>query len=376
MLLALGKISTPCCFIMPARLAATDPYKQIGEYVGSGPLRFLKDEWVPGARAVFERFPGYEPRREPASWFAGGKRILVDRIEWVTLPDSATAAAALRSGEIDWWEVVLPDLAPALRKNRNVVVDINDPLGMVGYLLMNHLHPPFNDVRARRAILMALSQEDCMRAYVGDDENLWKPMPGYIVPSAPLYTEEGGEILKGPRNLDNAKRLLAEGGYAGQPVTCMAAQDLPHHKALGDVTVDLLQRLGVNVDYAAVDWGTVVARRAKKEPPSQGGWNMYITTFYGVDNIDPTNKMIRSRGELSVNGWSNNLAVEAEIAAWYDASNLDDEKRIARRLNKAALDHVVYAPLGQFLRHFGRRGSLAGVGRAPLPLPWGVSKTA
>jgi peptide/nickel transport system substrate-binding protein len=376
MLVALSKISTPCCFVMPARLAATDPYKQISEYVGSGPLRFLKDEWVPGARAAFERFPGYEPRPEPPSWFAGGKRILVDRIEWVTIPDSATAAAALQSGEIDWWEVVLPDVAPVLRKNRNVVVDITDPLGVVGYLLMNHLYPPFNDVRARRAILMALSQEDYMRAHVGDDESLWKPMPGYFAPGAPLYTEEGGEILKGPRNLDNARRLLAESGYAGQPVTCMAAQDLAPLKAFADVTVDLLRRLGVNVDYAAVDWGTVVARRAKKEPPGQGGWNMHLNGFYGVDNIDPTNKMIRSRGDLSVNGWSNSPAVEAEIAAWYEANNFDDEKRIARRLNRAALDHVVYAPLGLFLRHFARRKNLAGVGRAPLPLPWGVSKTA
>jgi peptide/nickel transport system substrate-binding protein len=375
MLLALGKMSTPCCFIMPARLAATDPFKQIGEYVGSGPLRFVRNDWVPGARAVFEKFPAYEPRPEPASWFAGGKRILVDRIEWLTMPDPATAAAAMQNGEIDWWEVLHPDLAPVLQKNRNVIVDINDPMGMVGYLLMNHVHPPFNDVRARRAVLMAVSQEDCMRAYVGDDENLWKPMPSYFAPGAPLYTEEGGDLLKGPRNLDAAKRLLAESGYAGQPVTLMAAQDLQYHKAWGDVTADLLRRLGVNVDYAAVDWGTVVARRNKKEPPAQGGWNMYITSFYGVDNVDPTNKMIRSRGDLPVNGWSSSPAVEAGIAAWYAATDLDDEKLITRRLNRTAFEHVVYAPLGVFLRQFARRKNIAGASRAPLPLPWGVSKT-
>jgi peptide/nickel transport system substrate-binding protein len=361
---------------MPARLAATDPFKQISEYVGSGPLRFLKNEWVSGARAVFERFPGYESRPEPASWFAGGKRILVDRIEWVTIADPATAAAAMQNGEVDWLEVLQPDLAPVLQKNRNVTIDVSDLLGMVGYLLMNHLYPPFNDVRARRAVLMALNQEDCMRAWVGDDESLWKPMPSYFAPGAPLYTEAGGEILKGPRNLDAAKRLLMESGYAGQPVTLMAAQDLQYHKAFGDVTADLLRRLGMNVDYAAVDWGTVVARRAKKAPPAQGGWNMYITSFYGVDNVDPTNKMIRSAGEQAVNGWSTSPAVEAEIAAWYDARNMDEEKLIARRLNKAAFEYVVYAPLGVFLRQFARRKNLAGVGRAPLPLPWGVSKTA
>jgi peptide/nickel transport system substrate-binding protein len=376
MLLALGKIATPCCFIMPARVAATDPFKQISEHVGSGPMRFAKNEWVPGARSVFERFPGYEPRPEPASWLAGGKRVLFERIEWLTMPDPATASAAMQNGEIDWWEVILPDAAPVLRKNRNVLVDIADPQGTVGYLVMNHLHPPFNDVRARRAILMAMSQEDYMHAYVGDDEGLWKPMPSYFTPGSQFYTEEGGDLLKGPRNLDGAKRLLAESGHRGETVTFMAAQDLPHHKAWGDVTVDLLQRLGMKVDFAAVDMGTVFVRRTQKAPPGQGGWQMYLNVNVGVDFIDPSNKLIRSRGDLVANGWSTSAAVEAEVEAWYAATSIDDEKRIARRLNKAAFDHVVYAPLGMSVRHFACRKNLAGVGRGPIPLPWGVSKTA
>ena len=157
MLLALGKIGTPCCFIMPARIAATDPFRQIGEYVGSGPMRFAKNEWVPGAKAVFEKFPGYVPRQEPSSWLAGGKNIVAERIEWVTIPDAATASAALQSGEIDWWELPISDLVPLLKKNRNITVDIRDPLGDIGFFCFNHLNPPFNDVRARRAILMALS---------------------------------------------------------------------------------------------------------------------------------------------------------------------------------------------------------------------------
>ena len=176
MLLALGKISTPIAFIMPERIAKTDPFKQISEYIGSGPMRFVKNEWVPGARAVFEKFSGYVPRQEQASWTAGGKQMLLDRIEWITMPDPATAAAALQNGEVDWWETPLADLVPLLRKNRNVAVDIKDPLGNIGSFRMNHLYPPFNDVRARRAILTALSQEDYMRAFL-DDNSLWKPLP-------------------------------------------------------------------------------------------------------------------------------------------------------------------------------------------------------
>jgi peptide/nickel transport system substrate-binding protein len=375
MLLALGKISTPCCFVMPARIAATDPFKQIDEYVGSGPMRFVRNEWVPGARAVFEKFSDYVPRQEEPSWFAGGKRIVAERIEWIVMPDPATVAAALQTGEIDWWEIAVPDLVPMLRKNRNVMVDIQDPLGNIGFLPMNHLFPPFNDVRARRAVMTAMSQEDYMRAYVGDDASLWKPLPGYFTPGSPYYSEDGSEILKGPRKLDAARRLLADSGYAGEPVVCMAAQDIPHHKAWGDVTVDLLKRLGVNVDFAAVDWGTVVARRAQKNPPGQGGWHVYHTSLYGVDCVGPTHAFIRTAGTTAVNGWANNPAVEAEIAAWFDATTLDAEQAAARRLNNAAVDQVVYAPLGWYLRHFAWRKNLAGVTQGPLPFFWGVSKT-
>jgi peptide/nickel transport system substrate-binding protein len=307
MLLALAKVGTPCCFVMPARIAATDQFQQITEHVGSGPMRFVRKEWVQGAKAVFEKFAGYVPREEQASRLAGGKNIVLDRIEWITIPDPAMAAAALQKGEVDWLELVVPDLLPILRKNPNVVTAINDPLGSVGMLFMNHLFPPFNDVRARRAILMALSQEDYMRAIVGGDDSLWKPMPGYFAPGTPLYTEEGGDVLKGPRKVEAAKRLLAESGYAGEPVILMAAQDIPEFKAWGDLTEDLLKRLDIKVQLAAVDWGTVVARWLQKSP-RQGGWHMTITYGSGVE-LDPTNRSLRANANIPLNGATCKIAV-------------------------------------------------------------------
>jgi peptide/nickel transport system substrate-binding protein len=376
MLLALGKTTTPCCFIMPARIAATDPFKQVTEYVGSGPMRFVKSEWVPGAKAVFEKFANYAPRQEPASWLAGGKRMLIDRIEWIVIADQATAGAALQNGEVDWWETPIPDLVPVLKKNRNVMVDIADPLGNIGVFRMNHLHPPFNDVRARRAILMGLNQEDYMQAYVGDDEKMWKPLPGFITPGTSLYNEEGGDILKRPRNLAAAKRLLAESGYADQPVTCLVAQDISFLKAWGEVTADLLKRLGVNVDFAAVDWGTVIARRAQKSPPGQGGWQMFHTWIAGSDCVNPSANYMRANGDRAWFGWPNIPQVEAEVTTWFDAKTLEEEKASMRRFNKAALDQVLYAPLGFYLQYQAWRRNVTGIAKGPLPFFWGVSKTA
>jgi peptide/nickel transport system substrate-binding protein len=377
MLLALGKNSTPMAFIMPERIAKTDPFKQIEEYVGSGPMKFAKAEWVPGAKAVFEKFADYAPRQEKASWLAGGKNMLVDRIEWVVMPDPATASAALQNGEVDWWENPITDLVPLLKKNRNISVDIADPLGNIGTFRMNHLFPPFHDVKVRRAVLMALDQEEYMRALVGDDDAMWKPLPGYFTPGTPLYSETGGEILKGKRDLAAAKKLLAESSYKGEPVTCVVAQDQPITKAQGDVTAELLKRLGMNVDFVATDWGTTGQRRASKSPPGQGGWGMFHSWHAGADCVNPAVYIaIRATGDTAWFGWPNVPSVETEVDAWFAAKNLDEEKAAISRLNKAALDNVVYAPTGFFLGYQAWRKNVTGVVKGPIPFFWNVSKTA
>ena len=377
MLFALGKNNTPMAFIMPERIAKTDPFKQIDEYVGSGPMKFAKSEWVPGAKAVFEKFADYVPRQEKASWLAGGKQMLVDRIEWVVMPDAATASAALQNGEVDWWENPITDLVPILKKNANIMVDIADPLGNIGTFRMNHLFPPFNDLKVRRAVLMALDQEEYMRALVGDDNALWKPLPGYFTPGTPLYTEEGGEILKGKRDLTAAKKLLAESSYKGEPVTCIVAQDQPITKAQGDVTAELLKRLGMNVDFVATDWGTTIQRRASKSPPGQGGWSMFHSWHAGADCINPAGYVaVRGNGDKAWFGWPTIPSVETEVANWFDAKSLDEEKTIIGRLNKAALDNVVYAPTGFFLGYQAWRKNITGIVKGPIPFSWGVAKSA
>jgi peptide/nickel transport system substrate-binding protein len=216
-----------------------------------------------------------------------------------------------------------------------------------------------------------------MHAVVGDDDALWKPLPSFLTPGTPLYNEEGGDILKGPRNLDAAKRLLAESGYAGQPVTCVVAQDLSITKAMGDVTADLLKRIGINVDFVATDWGTTAARRAQKSPPGQGGWQVFHSWHAGALCIDPSSyPAIRATGDKAWFGWPTSHKVEAAIESWYDATSLDEEKAAMRRLNLAAFDDVVYAPTGFFLQYQAWRTNVSGIVKGPLPFFWGVSKAA
>jgi peptide/nickel transport system substrate-binding protein len=376
MRVALAKNSTPMAFIMPERIAKTDPFQQVSEYLGSGPMRFKRDEWMPGAKSVFEKFADYQPRQEPASWLAGGKRMLVDRIEWHVMPDPATASAALQNGEVDWWENPITDLVPQLTRSRNIRADIADPLGNIGTFRMNHLTTPFNSLKARQAVMAALSQDDYMRALVGDDDKMWKSLPGFFTPGTPLYTEEGGDILKGPRNLELAKRLLGESGYKGEPVPCIVAQDQPITKTQGDVTADLLKRIGFNVDFVATDWGTVGQRRSMKNPVGQGGWSMFHSWHSGSDCINPAVYIaIRANGDGAWFGWPNVPAVEAEVTNWFEAKTLEEEKAAANRLNRAAVENVVYAPTGFFLQYQAWRSNVSGIVKGPLPFFWGVSKS-
>jgi peptide/nickel transport system substrate-binding protein len=301
--------------------------------------------------------------------------MMFDRIEWRIMPDAASAAAALQNGEIDWWEQPIPDLIPLLKRNRNVMVDIADPLGNIGSLRMNHLHPPFNDVRARRALQMALSQADYMQAVVGDDA-LWKPLPSFFTPGTPLYTEIGGDVLKGPRKYDEAKRLLAEAGYKGEPIVLLIGADVPVMKAQGDVTADLLGRIGMKVDYVATDWATVGARRAKKDPPSQGGWNIFHSSRAGADCTDPASyRHIVTSGDGAWFGWPKSDQVMADIADWYAAPDLAAEKLAVDKTNKDSMDFVTEIPTGFFLGYQAWRRNVTGVVKAPFPVFWGTEKS-
>ncbi|RDJ23091.1 ABC transporter substrate-binding protein [Bosea caraganae] len=374
MLLALAKNNAPCSFIMPERIAKTDPFTQITEYIGSGPMKFARSEWVPGAKAVFEKFADYVPRNEPASWLAGGKKMLVDRIEWVIMPDPATAAAALQNGEVDWWETPLADLVPVLKAHKDINVDIGDPLGNIGAFRMNHLFAPFNNLKVRQAVMTALNQEDYMRSIVGDDDKLWKPLPGFFTPGTPGYTEVGGEMMK-QKNVAAAKKLLAESGYKGEPVVCVVAQDMSATKSMGDVTAELLKSIGMNVDFVATDWGTVGSRRAQKTPPGQGGWSMFHTWHAGADCINPASyTAIRANGDKAWFGWPDVPAVEAEVTNWFNAKDAAEEKGAIDRLNKAAVENVVYVPTGFYLGYQAWRKNVTGVVSGPLPFSWGVSK--
>jgi peptide/nickel transport system substrate-binding protein len=364
MLQCLAKLGPPALFVMPERVAQTDPFQSIKEIVGSGPFRFLPDERVIGSRVVYERFADYVPVASGTpDWVAGPKIAHFDRVEWRVMPDPGTAASALTTGEVDWWENPPNDLHPALERAKQVRLQDNSRLGTLGTGVFNHLHPPFDKVAVRRVILEATSQTDFMTAGAGTNPEMWRANVGVFTPNTPMASDSGLEVITGPkRDVATLRGALRDAGYQGERIVFMVAADQAVQSAQCAVMLDVLKRLEVNVDYAVMDWGTLVQRRASKEPPAKGGWNMFITGWSGLDMTTPiTNQMLRTNGAKAWFGWPDLPSLQALVDAWVDAPDLAGQRAIAADLQREALSQVPYIPTGQYFSRTACRRDITGI---------------
>ena len=269
---ALSKIGAYTCVIMPERLAQTAPTTQVSEVIGSGPYKFVANERVPGSLNVYARNEAYVPRPQGTpSMLAGPKIAHFDRIEWHTIPDPATAAAAVQSGEMDWWEQATNDLLPTLRKNPAVKIKVYDTTGFMSMIRPNSTQPPFNNPATKRAVMEAIKQSDFLTAIAGEDRAMWRDNVGFFHPNSPYATDAGMEALTGPRDFDKVKRMLEAAGYKGERTVILDAADFPSLNAIALVAADTMKKIGMNVDFQVTDWGTIVQRFNSHEPVEKGG---------------------------------------------------------------------------------------------------------
>ena len=344
---ALGQVY---CAIMPERLAQTDAFTQVTEAVGSGPFKLVAAERVPGQRVVFEKNKDYVPRKDgKPSFHAGPKIVHFDRIVWNFVQDPGTAAAALQQGEVDWWENPQMDLVPQLKSDKNLTVVVKDRTGEIGCLRFNHLFPPFDKPAVRRAVLSAIDQKEVMTAVAGAVPDLIKTDVGLFVPGTPLASTAGVEITRGPKDFDKIKKDLAAAGYNGEKVIVLAATTIPTIWAEASVATDVLKQIGMNVDLQALEWGAVVSRRAVKEPPEHGGWNIFYTYLGGLNNISPgPNIAIRGTGTKAWFGWPTDEEMEKLRDAWFEAPDLAAQQKICADMQVHFWQNPSYVPLGMY----------------------------
>jgi peptide/nickel transport system substrate-binding protein len=368
---ALGKPDSSVPFIMPERLAATAADKPVTEMIGSGPYRFVTAEYVSGSRVVYEKFDKYVSRSEPAVWATGAKQAYFPRIVWNIIPDAATAGAALQNNEVDWWEQPLADLLPQLTADKNIAVQIDQPWGRLSWLITNQLQPPFNDARIRRAMMMAVRQEDYMRATFGDDQSLWRACRDVFPFGTPYYSGADADAMQG--DLTMAAKMLQQAGYAGQKVVVINPTDFPAIHPLGLVTADTLKQIGMNVELQETDWGTVVQRRASMEPVEKGGWSVFHTFSSSAAASTPaTHPLINGRGNKGWFGWWDNAEARSLTAQWLAAPDTAGQNKAAKSLSHVAMTDVAATPVGQWYGKTAFRRSIIGVLQGVSPYPWNV----
>jgi len=372
MLQALGKPSgNP--FIMPKRVAETDPFKQIEDYTGSGPFIFVKDEWKPGDKTVYVKNPKYKPRAEPPSGLAGGKIAKVDRVEWVAISDQQTAMNALLKGEIDIIETPQHDLFKVMEADRNIKLVNLNKWGNQYIFRFNQLFKPFDNPKIRQAVLYAFNQKDFLDGVIGDPK-YYKTCKAMFMCDTPLASFKGFED-KFDSNFAKAKELLKEAGYDGTPVVLMHSTDLYVLANLAPVAKALMEKAGLRVDMQSMDWQTLVSRRARKDPPDKGGWNAFLTSSASVDVVDPlSNSYINAIGENAWFGWPKDDELVKLRAAFADETDPAKRKDLAVAMQVRVSEYPTHAFLGQWYSPVAMRKTINGMLESPVTIFWNIEK--
>ena len=369
MLYALG---CDLCFVLPERLAAAPASARLADFTGSGPYCYLG---APDGQPSFARFADYLPAPGPADFTAGGKVVRFDRVDWVAPAEPPVILAALQSGEVDWWHDPLIDVLPVLRDSPGLRVSVADPTGAMPMLFFNHLQPPFNNARLRRAVLLAVDQDEFLQAAMGSEPELTHSGIGIFTPGMPYANDVGMDVLTSPRDIDLVRRLVVESGYRGEPVVLLGPSDIPRIQALSQVANDLFERIGLKVEYVSLEWSAVLQRRTLKEPVEAGGWSAFCTTYSGLATASPgTHMPLSGAGTESGTGWPNSKRMESLRDAWFDAPDLAGQQTICRAIQRVAWEEVPYIPLGQWFTATATTANLSAVPRAPFPIFWGIGR--
>ncbi|WP_445659012.1 ABC transporter substrate-binding protein [Achromobacter sp. NCFB-sbj8-Ac1-l] len=369
---ALAKPSGMPPFILPKRLALTDPNTQVTEMVGSGPFLFKRDEWVPGNKVVYVKNPAYVPRAEPADGLAGGKVAKVDRVEWVYIPDGNTATAALMNGEVDMIEQTTPDFLPVLESNPDITLSTS--VASQGMVIVNSLHPPFDKPQARQALYYLVNQKEMVSAIGYPEKYRVDYCPTLYICGSPLATDAGAAPYAKP-DLARARQLLQEAGYQGEKVVLLYPTDHISAPAVM-VMAQNMKKAGINVDLQSMDWASLAARRLKKDPPAQGGWNVFLTWGGYFDASTPvTNPWLSAACGNSLPGWPCDKELDTLRTQWIQETDAAKRKEIAAQLQARAYQTVPYVMWGEFKPVSAVRGlKHTELMKTGIPVMWNVEK--
>lgn len=369
----------PPLFIMREKDANRPTTEQVTANIGSGPFKFNKDLFRPGASVVYDPNEKYVPRNEASDGLAGGKIVRVDRVVWDNIADQQTALAGLQAGEIDFIRSPSFDLLPVVESDPALVPQVMDRAGNVNFIRMNFLQKPFDNVKARQAILHLVDQAAFMRAGYGNPK-YFSTVKSIFGNDSPYSNDENTGWYKEGGDPEKARQLFKEAGYAGEKIVILDPTNVPEFHNMSQLLAAALRKIGVNAELAPSDWNGLATRRMNKGPVESGGWNIFISTYPGYTLGNPIAPI--SAGFLVANGekgayygWSKNDEYEALRVKWADVETLDERKALARKMQGVWWDFVGSVLLGQSQQVSVRRKTLTGLISVPSLIPmWNMQK--
>ena len=277
----------------------------------------------------------------------------------------------LAAGKIDWWEEPPLDFIPKIEQNPDLQTFLFDPLGVQGWLRPNWLHPPFNNKKARQALLYAMDQLTYLGWAVGQSQ-YYRTCYSVFACGGPYATTVGAEPIM-ETDLTRATQLVKESGYDGQPIVVLHVTDRPLFSAAAIVTRQRLERIGFKVILKEMDWSTNLVMRARQEPPDKGGWNLLHTFFQSADVINPAVHFgVSGAGSRAWFGWPDVPQLEKLITDWVRTTDQAKRKQIADEVQKVALSEVTYVPWGEWFQPTAFRRNVRDVLKFAAPIFWNV----
>lgn len=362
LLAGLGKPANAQAIIVPQELAATSAFESMPKYIGSGPLKFVS--WDPGSKIVLEKFTDYKPRPEPPSFLSGGKVVYLDRLDMLEVPDVETRVAALLTGEVDFLDVISGDFYDRLRRSDRVQTIIGRP-GATPLVFFNKSKPPFDmspkGLLMRKAIQALVNAEEVMLGY--GPKELWTLCPTGIAFCGTFWeTSAGAEEAYNQNNIEKAKQLLKEAGYAGEPIILLDPTDFSTIHPIPIVLKVQMERAGINVDYRATDWASMVSLlQAPEGSPSRLQWDIFPT--WNSLAYHPLNNQLIADGDL---GYYKSPAMNELRIKLSKETDIIKAKTIMDEMQKVFYEEVPYVHMGQFFQLRAMNKDLKGYLEQPV----------
>ena len=369
-----AKPTAAALFIMREQEALTDPTTPVSKVIGSGPFKFVAEEYRPGAKMVYAKNEAYVPRKEVPSFMSGGKVVNVDKVEWLIMPDATTAVTALQAGETDIYEAPPRDLLPLLDAQGTIVTRPLGDLGQMAFLRFNFTQPPFDKVEARKAAALLIDQKAILSTVAGTDGTYWQECYSFFACGGANQTEAGMDWAR-KRNVAKAKELLAASGYKGEPVVFIAPGDNQILKSVATVIEAELKEGGFNVDVQWSDFAAMMARRTNRGKPAEGGWNMFPMWSLTSELDGPIgNFYMNSSCKQGYVGWFCNEDLVGLRNAWGEAPDAKAASAIVKQMQELSAENLPVVLLGKFTSPIAYSNTVTDFMNTPIPVFWNLKK--